>query len=99
MRVLEDHQQRLLPRQRHKLPDQGFERPLALALRREVRRRVAIGIRNRQKFGEQSHIFRRRRCLRQQHLKLFQFSFRRVVASQSRCALSCATIGYKALSM
>ncbi len=46
MRVLEDHDHRLLASQTLELPDQRLKCPFLLALRTEVRQRVAF--RNRQ---------------------------------------------------
>jgi hypothetical protein len=60
MCVLEDHYQRLLARQALELSDQRLQCPFLLALRTEVRQRVAFRTRQRQQLRQERHILVRR---------------------------------------
>ena len=82
MRVLENHDHRLLARQTLELPDQRLQCPLLLALRTEVRQRVALRSRQRQQIGEERHILVRRRGAGQQGLELLQLGRGRIVARE-----------------
>jgi hypothetical protein len=53
-------------------PDQRFQRSILLALRDEVRQRVAIQIRQRQQIGDECHILVGRRSASEQGLELLQ---------------------------
>ena len=86
MRILEDHDHRLLARQTFELADQRLQCPLLLALRAEVRQRMALRSGQRQQIGEKSHILVRRCGASQHGFELLQLGCRRIVAYETRRA-------------
>src|SRR6516225_12210554 len=89
MQVLEDHQYRLPPRQRLKLPQQCRQCPLLLALRAEVERRETLAAGKRQHLADQRDIARLR-PVAEQRLQLVEPCCVRVVSGKPRSALQLA---------
>ena len=83
MRILEDHQHRVLPRQRLHLRDERFQRSLPALLRVQFERRITSVVRQRQHLGEQCRILLRGRGLRQQRIELVELRLRGVVVRKS----------------
>ena len=83
MRVLEDHQHRLLACQSGKLCGQGFQRFLSTLLRSKVECGIASIVWERQHLGEQRGILFGGRGLCQQRIELVELRLRGVVVRQS----------------
>ena len=83
MRILEDHQHRLLACQSRKLRRQRLQRSLPALLRGQFERGIASIIRQRQHLGKERGILRRGRGLRQQRIELVELRLRCVVVRQS----------------
>ena len=92
MQILEDHQDRLPPRQRLELPQQRRQCPLLLALRAQVERREALAAGKRQHLGDQREVARLR-PVAEQRLQLVELCCLSVVASEPRGALQLADKG------
>ena len=58
MRILEDHQHRILPRQRLHLRNERFQRSLPALLRGQIERGIASVVRQRQHLGKQCRVLR-----------------------------------------
>src|SRR5215469_7164041 len=84
MRVLENHDERLLARHALDVADQRLQGPLLLALRAEVRQRMALRNRQRQQVGEERHIFVPRRSAGEQDFEFLQLGRGWVVAYELR---------------
>src|ERR1700720_4229832 len=85
MRVLEDDDYGLLPRQTFELADQRLQNPLLLALRAKVRQWIMLRSRQRQQVGEQCHVLIRWCGAGQQGVELLQPRSRRIVAREPGC--------------
>ena len=83
MRIFENHQHGIDPRQRLDLRTKRFQRFLTTELRLNFNRRVASIVGQRQHFGKQRRILGRRRALRQQRVKLVRFHLRAVIVSKA----------------
>ena len=58
MRILEDHQHRILPRQRLDLRSERFQRSLPALLRGQFERGIASVVRQRQHLGKECRVLR-----------------------------------------
>ena len=83
MRIFENHQHGIDPRQRLDVRTKSFQRFLTTELRLNFNRRVASIVGQRQHFGKQRRILGRRRALRQQRVKLVRFRLRAVIVSKA----------------
>ena len=83
MRIFENHQHGIDPRQRLDLRTKRFQRFLTTELRLDFNRRVASIVGQRQHFGKQRRILGRRRALRQQRVKLVRFRLLAVIVSKA----------------
>ena len=83
MRIFENHQHGIDPRQRLDVRTKRFQRFLAAELRLDFDRRVASIVGQRQHFGKQRRILGRRRALRQQRVKLVRFRLLAVIVSKA----------------
>jgi hypothetical protein len=79
MHVLENHQHRIDPRQRYKLRHESFHRLLAALLWRHFDHWVAAVIRQRQHFGKECGVLKRRKTLRQQGIEFIELCLRNIV--------------------
>src|SRR5919204_5728316 len=84
MRVLENHQYRLLASQTVELPDQRLQCSLLFALRTEVGQQVALRSRQRQQVGEKRHVLVRWCRAGQQGFELPQPCCGQIVAHEPR---------------
>ena len=74
MRVLQDHQHRLLASQSRELPRQRFQRFLPALFRDQLERGIAPVVRQRQHVGQERRILGRGRSLREQASSLSSFA-------------------------
>ena len=90
MRILEDHQHRILARQRLHLRNQRLQRSLPALRRGQIERGIASVVRQRQHLGEKRGVLDRGRGLREHRVELVELRLRRVVARQSGGAFHLA---------
>ena len=90
MRILEDHQHRLLACQSRELRRQRFQRSLPALFRGQLERGIASIIRERQHLGEECGILDRGRGLCEHRIELVELRLRCVVVRQSGGALHLA---------
>ena len=83
MRILEDHQHRILTRQRLHLRGERFQRFLPALLWVHVERGITPVVRQRQHLGKQCRILIRGRGLREQSIELVELRLRGIVVSKS----------------
>ena len=76
MRILEDHQHRLLPRQRLYLRGKRLQRFLPALLRRQFEGGIPAIIRQREHLGNECGVLDRGRSLREQSIELVEFLLR-----------------------
>jgi hypothetical protein len=70
MRVLEDHQHRIMPGQRFHRGNKGLQRSLPALLGGQIERGIAAIVRQRQHLGKECRILRIGRGLRQRRVEL-----------------------------
>ena len=85
MRVLEDHEHRLLAGQTFELTDQRFQGPLLFALRAEVGQRVAVRSWQCEQIDDECQILIGRRGASEQGFELPQPGSRRIIRQEPRC--------------
>jgi len=90
MRILEDHQHRLLACQSRELRRQRFQRSLPTFLRGHVERRITSIIREGEHLREQCGVLGRSRSLSNQGIELVQLCSRFIVVHQSGGAFHLA---------
>src|SRR5215472_10020028 len=83
MRVLEDHQHRILAAQRLDLSSKSLQRFLATLLRRQLAPGIASIVRQRQYFGKERRLFAWCKLLRQEGIEFVEFCKRRIVVGKS----------------
>jgi hypothetical protein len=86
MRVLENHDHRLLARQAHELVEERFQCPFLLALRTEAGQRVVFRTWQRQQIGDEGDVFVGRCGARQQRFEFLQSDPGRVFAREPSCS-------------